>query len=372
MQPKFIKPEFLNNNSAEEIHERMMKNLPEDIDDMPGGFPYDFTMPSALEKSELVNFQLTRSLMISFPEYAWDSWLDLHGQQVNLSRHPARYASGKLSIKGVTGAVIKKGTVFCTTATEMNPSIEFKTDEECIIGEDGTITVPVTAMTAGINSNVVANSVTLMLKPDKAVKSVTNPEKIIGGTEIESNDDFYDRIAEEYANSRTYLGNDNDYIRWSKEAGAGECVVIPAAEGPGTVKLALIDGAGQPANEKLISNVYNYIVSPNDRSKRILPTACSKLICEAATMVSITYTCTGLKYGDFTNIGKIKAEFEQMVKAVYKKSKSEGVLRYNDIRPLISDIPGVYDFDEFLINGSMHNIDLMKEEYPETGLLIFQ
>lgn len=29
MQPKFNRPEFLEGNSAEEIHERMMNNLPE-------------------------------------------------------------------------------------------------------------------------------------------------------------------------------------------------------------------------------------------------------------------------------------------------------------------------------------------------------
>lgn len=28
MQPEFTKPEFIENNSAEEIHERMMNNLP--------------------------------------------------------------------------------------------------------------------------------------------------------------------------------------------------------------------------------------------------------------------------------------------------------------------------------------------------------
>ena len=43
MQPEFNRPEFLEGNSAEEIHERMMNNLPDDIDDMPGGFPYDMT-----------------------------------------------------------------------------------------------------------------------------------------------------------------------------------------------------------------------------------------------------------------------------------------------------------------------------------------
>ena len=54
MQPEFTRPEFIENNSAEEIHQRMMNNLPADIDDMPGGFPYDFTMPTAVEEAELV------------------------------------------------------------------------------------------------------------------------------------------------------------------------------------------------------------------------------------------------------------------------------------------------------------------------------
>lgn len=94
MQPEFNRPEFLEGNSAEEIHERMMNNLPDDIDDMPGGFPYDMTMPAALEKDEIINFHIVRALMIAFPEYAWDEWLDLHGRQVHLTRHEAEPAFG--------------------------------------------------------------------------------------------------------------------------------------------------------------------------------------------------------------------------------------------------------------------------------------
>ena len=64
MQPEFTKPDFLEDNTAEEIHERMMEDLPADIDDMPGGFPFDFTMPAALEKAELIEFYLVRTVMI--------------------------------------------------------------------------------------------------------------------------------------------------------------------------------------------------------------------------------------------------------------------------------------------------------------------
>lgn len=65
--PDFVPPEFVSDSNPEDIQERMMTSLPADIDDMPGGFPYDFTMPTALEKSELIQFHLVRTIMLMFP-----------------------------------------------------------------------------------------------------------------------------------------------------------------------------------------------------------------------------------------------------------------------------------------------------------------
>lgn len=371
-QPEFIRPEFIENNSAEEIHQRMMNELPDDIDDMPGGFPYDFTMPAALEKDEFINFHLVRALMIAFPQYAWDEWLDFHGQQVHLERHTSEKAYGKVKVTGKSGTKISKDTIFCTPATDIGPSIEFKSVEEAVIKENGTVFVHVEAVERGTGSNVAANTVILMAKPNKNIIDVINPEAIVGGTERETDDDFYDRIDAEYRNSMTYLGNNADYIRWAKQAGAGDCIVIAAAEGPGTVKLVLVDGNGQPANEKLLQDVYDYIVSPEDRTKRLLPTACSQLICEPATTVRVNFTITGLSYENTTDIEQIKADFAVAVKSVvYTNAKLEGVLRYNDVRPIISSIAGVTDFETFLMDGKMKNIWLSSEEYPETGTLDF-
>lgn len=371
MQPEFTRPDFIENNSAEEIHQRMMNNLPDDIDDMPGGFPYDFTMPAALEKDEFINYHLARALMIAFPQYAWDEWLDLHGQQVHLERHQPKYASGKVKVTGTAGTEIAEGTVFCTPATETGPSIEFKSTECAEIGAGGTAVIPVTAVESGTGSNVAANTVVLMSKPDKNITEITNPEPIRGGTERESNDDFYDRIAAEYDNSMTYLGNDRDYIRWAKEAGAGNAIVVDAYDGPGTVKLVIIDQNGQPANDTLVSAVYDYIVSPDDRTARLLPTACAKLMCVPAATVSIDYTCTGLSLEATADIGQVKSDFAAAVMAVYDRAKAGGVLRYNDVRPVISSIDGVKDFDTFTVNGGMANIYLAQEEFPETGELNF-
>lgn len=371
MQMEFTAPDFIDENSPEDIHERMMDNLPADIDDTPGGFPSDFTLPAAIEKSDFIQYYLVRALKIAFPQFAWDEWLDYHGKQVNLTRHPASRASGQLLITGEAGTEIEAETIFCVPATEYTPAIEYSTDEDCTIGEDGTVLVPITAVEEGFESNVKANSISIMDEPMDEITAITNPQAIFGGTERESNDDYYDRIAAEYENSKTYLGNDGDYRRWAMEAGAGDCIVDACYDGPGTVKLVLIDTNGQPANEKLLADVYNHIVSPNDRTNRLLPTACAKLSCVAAISLSINYRVTGLLLSETTSIGLVIKEFEKALKPIYAEAKQEGILRYNDIRPIISDIDGVEDFNEFLVNEGMVNIHLKSEEYPETGTCDF-
>lgn len=86
MSYEFTPPEFVDGAEPEEIQQRMMDALPDGIDDMPGGFPYDFTMPTAIEKSELIQFHLVRTLMLMYPQYAWDEWLDLHAAAAGVER----------------------------------------------------------------------------------------------------------------------------------------------------------------------------------------------------------------------------------------------------------------------------------------------
>lgn len=63
-RPEFEVPEFVSESDSDQIQERMMGNLPADISDMEGDFPYDFTMPTAIEISQLVQFNLVRCLMV--------------------------------------------------------------------------------------------------------------------------------------------------------------------------------------------------------------------------------------------------------------------------------------------------------------------
>lgn len=373
MSYEFTPPEFVDGAEPEEIQQRMMDALPDGIDDMPGGFPYDFTMPTAIEKSELIQFHLVRTLMLMFPQYAWGNWLDLHAAAAGIERRPAGYASGSVTVTGDPGTVIPDGAIFYTEATDSTPALEYAADSMAIIPESGSVTVEVTAVEAGRESNTKKNTVVFALTSIKGLSTVNNPDDITGGTDVESDEDLLERIEEEnFRDGATFIGNDSDYIRWAKEVvGVGDCIVVPTWNGPGTVKLIIVDSNGEPANARLIEAVYDHIVSPHDRSLRLLPTACAELTVEAATTKKISYTCTGLVYDDTTDIPTIVSQFKELVMKEYSEAKVEGILVYNQVRPLITDIPGVSDFDTFLMNGAEENIPLSNDEYAATDQVDF-
>lgn len=374
MSKEFSPPEFIDNNNPEQIQERMMNALPDGIDDMPGGFAYDFTMPTAIEKSQLIQFHIVRTLMLMFPQYAWGEWLDLHASAAGVKRKPAGYASGYVTVRGSVGTDIPQGTVFCTASTDKTPSLEYVSEETVTIPDSESVDIPVIARTAGKQSNTKTGTVVFLLKGIKGVSVVTNPVDILGGTDQESDNDLFSRIEmENDTEGASFVGNDSDYIRWAKEVtGIGDCIVIPEWNGPGTVKLVLVDANGTPANDKLVQAVYNYIVSPGDREKRLLPTGCAELSVQAASTKLISFTCTGIIFDETTDIPQIIEDFKMFVAKEYSEAKKEGVLIYNQIRPILTDIPGVTDFDDFLINGSEENIILGKEEYAATDKVDFR
>ena len=272
-RPDFEDPDFLEDTDTDDIQERMMDNLPDDISQMEGDFPYDFTMPTAIELSQLYQEGIVQALMAAFPEYAADEFLDLHGEDAGLTRKPAMAATGIVQVTAEEGTVIEAGTVFLVPATDTEDAIEFTSDEDVEWTEDGTLDVAVTAVEGGADGNVAAGTITVMEDPIDEVSAVTNSTPTSGGMDEEDDDAFYERIHAENEDSNSYIGNDSDFRKWALQVdGIGDCVVEPAWNGPGTVRLILVDSNGQPASSALVQAVSDFILSPNDRSARLLPT----------------------------------------------------------------------------------------------------
>lgn len=371
--PEFQLPSFLHDQSAERIHQRMMEKLPVDMDDTPGGWEWDKTKPTALEKAELLEFFLPETIKMMFYMWADGIWLDHHARAVNLQRKPATHGSEIYVVEGKPGFVIPTSFAFATPSIGDSPSVVFYPREEAVIGPDGVARFQIVAEQAGLIGNVPSDSIVLMMTPVSEITSCTNPNAITGGVEEEDDESLRWRIDDKYKHmDETYIGNDWDYIRWAKEVpGVGSVVVIPIPEGrPGSVKVVVVDGNGKPANQMILDNVFDYIVSPEDRLLRKAPIEATVYVV-APSAKNITYGFL-LVLEEGADAEVVKQAFsdglaDYYVELVEDADNSEKrVVRYNQVAAILTHTPGVRDFTNLLMNGAAQNIEFARDEYPVT------
>lgn len=366
----FVLPDFLEDADADKIQARMMKELPADIDDMPGGFPWDFTMPTALVISEFVQDRFVRVVQLMFPQFAWERWLDLHGERVRVYRRGARQATGTLTVTGPAGLTIPAETVFCTPATDNADSVLYKTDEEATLDENGTADIPITAVEAGTGSNVRAGAVSIAFRPITGLTSITNLEDITGGTNEEDDDTYRERILEAYRSGTSFTGCPADYVRWAREvSGVGFAVCIPEWDGPGTVKLVISDSNGDPASQAILDEVYYHIMADAEDSLERLAPIGATLTVVAPLPVDISYTCMIKLEDDYTMEGVTEA-CKANLEAYYREAIEDGELKYADCFAIITNTAGVYDAKECRLNGGTDNIMISSAQYPRTESLV--
>ena len=137
----FELPEFLQDCGADPIHARMLDELPDDIDKTEGGFPWDFTRPTALIAAELLEFYIPEAIKLMFPQWSSGSFLDYLAAGSQTKRKASTYAEAELTLTGEPGTIVPAGTVFATEAKNDQPSIEFAAVENCILDEEGNGTV---------------------------------------------------------------------------------------------------------------------------------------------------------------------------------------------------------------------------------------
>lgn len=375
-RPEFKLPAWFTGWSAEEIQARMMRALPADIDNIEGGFPYDFTMPTALEADEILNYWLVETLKIMFPAWAYGDYLDYHAAAAGLSRRAANPASGIVTITGVPGTVIPAGTTLDVPAVGDVPAIEFTTDETVIIGdapdgEDyGTVDVDVTAVVPGDGGNVAANTIVIMSTPLTGVVLLNNAEPTTGGTAEESDDDLWERIAQaEQSAGESYVGCDADYIRWAKEVpGVGTVLVYTQYEidHPNWVKLIILDSNGQPANQQILDAVYDHIMAPGNRAIERKAPIGAVLIVEAPGGCELTIHVTGLKIAATATEEGVIERFKDALADYYPEAKADNAVKWNMVHALFTETEGVVDFDALTINGGTDNVDLTTTDFPVT------
>lgn len=366
--PEMEMPDFLQNQGVDDIQKKMLDSLPGDIDKTEGGFAWDFTRPTALEKSEFAEFILAQAIQCIFPMYSYGSYLDNHGMARGMTRRAANAAYGLLYVTAAPGTTIPQGTIFSTASVDGEPSIDFVTLEAARPTDDNPVRIPVEAVEPGTIGNVSAHSITFCSSSVSNIRTIDNPEQMSGGTEEEDDDSFRNRIVEyDQTQGSSYVGNDADYKRWAMEVpGVGSAIIIPAEDTTGLVTIVLIDANGQPANDQLCQEVYKHIMHPEDRELRLAPI---NAFLEVTPPHTIAIKVSAIvELNGKTTMDQARAEFVALLQAYLVEAAEEREVKYSHVSSCLADVSGINDYRGVYLNDGAANIPIGIADMATIGI----
>lgn len=359
-------PEFLQED-ANTIHERMLEKAPPGVSIIEGDFFWDNTRPAAEEKAELVQMKLQNVLKLAFPQTSHGIYLEYLGECKGVFKNPATYATGVIKVKGKPKTVIEKGKIAGTPATDEKESIEFEFIETKTIEESGFTNIKAKCLVPGTIGNVFPNTITVLITPINGIESITNEEVFKGGTDLEDEEHYRERVLEEYKNEAT-SGNDAHYIKWAKEVdGVGYAWIFPEWNGAGTVKVLIADKNGKLASNDLINKVQKYIAPYGKNRGGKAPIGAlvtvGTLIYRAINIDVYNLKATNLEVAKNYIINELNNYFNKIIK--------KDSINLKSIESLIINMQGVEDFSHILLNGDIRNVLLDAESKPILGQINF-
>lgn len=214
-----------------------------------GTFEYDMLASNSIEfaKTEVELEQLYKAC---FADTSWGEYLTKIAEQYGVLRRAATKATGTITLTGK--GIVPTGSLFTTAAGTKFQTLEYR-------NVNGTADVPVEAVNAGEAGDVKENTITVIPMSIPGITAVTNAEATSGGYDEEDDEDLLKRYLEKVRLPAT-SGNKYEYYEWAKSvSGVGDARVQSLWNGPGTVKVIIVDANMQVAPASLIQSVADYI-----------------------------------------------------------------------------------------------------------------
>lgn len=331
-----------NSKTANGILSRMLQNMPAEYNKEVGGFVYDILKPVATElENEYKEIDANmRRILIATAE---GDDLDAALEELGYKRKKATFASGYVTVSGSVGATVPAGALVAKGKCVY-------IIQEAAKLTDGTATVPIKAQEAGSASNAEVGTVNYFPVTLENIISVTNTEKITGGTDKESDGDYRERYYY-FLDHPVTSGNIYEYEQWAREIdGVGLAKCYKLWNGPGTVKVVITSAALEPALPKLVEAVYNHI----EEQRVVGPT----VTVVSAELIALNISAD-VVLNDGYLLSDVQEEFKAALTAYFKNlGFSGGLIPYTEIGSLLQEREGVYYYSNLLINDSTDNLQI--------------
>lgn len=323
------------------IKERILNNTTSDVDKSEGSFTHDMIAPIATEFTKAY-IEFENMLKVMFVEDAYDEYLDKKAAELGMERKLGNKAQGTVRVYGPKNTLIPRNAAIVTDeglVFLVYRQVYIKTEYADVIVE---------AESVGNLYNIQANvswstSISDTENNSIEVDSIINENNFTGGVDIETDDNFRERIFEQAKNPST-SGNAQDYINWCKEIDSIENVTVrPLWNGPNTVKLIVSDKDNQPVSSIILKKCDEYIQEVRPILADV--TVCNPQIFDVNISINI-YTSYSLE--------TIKEEIKDITVDFLKNCTDK--IQLNRLGSEYLGIEGVLDYSNFSINGSNNTL----------------
>lgn len=340
------------------ILQRMLDRVPIQIDKREGSIIYNALAPAAAELAQMY-ILLKNNIDLVFADTAVEDYLDRLANQVGLTRNVATHA-------------IKKGTFYDENDDLMDINLgERFTIEDLVYKATEKIetgTYKMECESAGtIGNNSVGNLIPVNYIENLARAELT--DILIPGEDEEDDESLRARYYET-TSEKGFGGNVVDYQNKTKGiAGVGAVKVSPIWDGPGTVKLTILDSNYDKASNVLIEKVQNEICPDlSDEGLGLAPIG-HVVTVDTVSEVNISIV-SNVTISETTTIENVKTQVMELINNYFLQLKQDWensettIIRKSQIDTIILNADGVIDVSNTAINNQPSNIELQKFEIP--------
>lgn len=325
----------------EELVQAMLDRVTSDVDKREGSIIFDAVAPCAYFLTQQ-KFQLKNFIDLVLPDTAIGEYLDRAVSAYGVERKAATPAVRKMT----TSASVELGTRW--GIEELVYQVTDKLDEN---------QYEVTCETAGDIGNQYSGA---MLPVSNGISGVTAEltDIVTAGTDEETDEALRERFYTKVRMPAT-SGNAYHYLQWAMEvAGTGAAKVYPLDDGPGTVTVLVVD-----ADREISSSLPATVAAHIETVRPIGATVTVESPSGLAINISANVVLDGSR-----ELAEVQAEFKEEAEAFLKNTIfSTYRVSYARLSALLLDVPGVEDFDSFLLNTGTANVTVGEKQIPVLG-----
>lgn len=326
----------------EKLLQAMLDRVPSDVDKREGSVIYDALAPCAYFLAQQ-NFQLDNFIDLVFPDTALGEYLNRAAEAYNVSRKPATNAVRKMTTSG---------SVEIGTRWGINNLVYIVKEEE------SETEYQVECETPG----VIGNQYSGAMQPISNITGITAElgDIITPGADEETDEALRERLYTKIRLPAT-SGNVYHYQQWALEvSGTGAAKVFPLADGPGTVTVLVVD-----SDKKISSSLPKTVAEYIETMRPIGATVTVK----SPDSVTINIKASVMR-NESKTLDDVKKAYKNAVDTFLQETVFTTYrISYAKLGSLLLDIPGVEDFEGFLLNEGTGNVVIGEKQIPVTGTI---